>query len=164
MDVYKLQKVNELAKELISQGIATNSEDATKMAEKMIEQNRDNEERPLSDIQDGMTPTTQTSEEESQDTDLRKLQNQVNSNSQSISQIHDKLNEIIGEFNRLEGEINLLKNAARSEKQSTLQKDNSPNTKQNNEDKPKQEEGNNPRSGEFKSNDVAIDKMFYFGK
>ena len=174
MDVTKLKKVNELARELITKGMAEDSQTATTMAEQMINQNRDNEEKPLSDIKDNLEKSEKLPDDSDDDPNaMRKINYQLGQHQSMINEMQDKMNEMIAEFNALQESMKVLKRnvASSGEKQATLAaKDNSESGegKVKQEKKPAEKPSNkgdsNPRSGEYNSDDVSIDKMFYFGK
>lgn len=163
MEVKNIQKINDLAKELLKHNMASNSDDAIVKATQMINGTKKSE--ATSTINTNSTNQYQevAKPNEFEASKLRKIEYNIGENSTKISQIFSKMNEMIKEINMMQNTINNLK----SENESLKKKIASPIAQQVNSDQtqlkeaPKQQA--HPRSGNFSSEDVAIDKMFYFG-
>ena len=168
MDVNKLIKVNELAKDLLAKGMAKDSQEASMIAEQMLDQNKDKEEKPVSEIREKMQEIKSDVKKDNDDSELRKIVYQLSRHESMISEIQDKINEIIKEFNAMNDKIEKLDKFLHVETQSKLVINNdSSETKQESSKSEnkinKEATDKNPRSGDYKPEDVSIDKMFYYG-
>ncbi len=161
MDVEKLRKINELAKELQKHGIAETSNEATKIAEKMVSTKKPTEDLPVSQVSE------ESGKESETELELRRLKSQVSQLFEIINQMQDKMNEIITEINKIADNGNKISNNTEGKKiedeaQKKLLNESEPTQTSSNEKSSNPD--NNPRSGNYLPGDVAIDKMFYFGK
>ena len=146
-----IQKVNKMAQELLNQGIASDREDAVKKAQEML--NKDISQTPAISVSNKIEAPTN---------DIEYCKNMIQRTREQMAKQIDifteKMNEIIKEINYLKDQLsrgnikpasesnNPSNYEARQEKQATLKK-NEPH----------------PKRGEFKSDDVSIEKIFYFG-
>jgi len=154
-DIEKLKKMNQMIPELKKHGFATDNSDAAKQSAE-IYQNRYVEETKAQIASDSDT-TGSTTGPVSQGgvtfDHLNRIKTFVNGRlndmEASISTVTAKMNEMIKMINKLE-----------KMQGSTAVKDD-PETRQT--VIKKEEKPTNPRSGNYNSNDVQIDKIFYFG-
>ncbi len=149
MDVEKLRKINDLAKELREHNICNSMDEAYSQAESMITGNASMTK--MNNMVDGKDMDTQNL------VALRKTTNKLDEIDKQIGDIYAQINEIKGLVNEIVAEILKLKEQKkeepRAEKQIVLE------TKyQHSSNEPA-----HPRVGAYKPEDVAIDKMFYFG-
>jgi len=152
MDVEKLRKINELAKELRDHNMCSTMDEAYAQAESMISGNTS--VTKISSINEGKDIETQNI------VALRKTTNRIDEIEKQITDIYSQINEIKGLVNEIVTEILKLKEQKkeepRIEKQIVLE------TKQQHQHF-SGNEPSHPRVGGYKPEDVAIDKMFYFG-
>jgi len=171
MDVERLRKINALAKELLDHGIVSTMDDAFKQAERMIEKDSVFEEKNEPEIEikkldsrsfDTAQRSPQEQVQQSQTLginyfDLKKINDRISGIESQISQIYLKINELISEINKISDRIEKRSLDIKEEKkviqQSTL---NAVEKKSNGVE-------SHPRVGNYKPEDVAIEKMFYFG-
>lgn len=168
MDIEKMKRINELARELKEQGMASDTEDAYKKAERMIEGTP--EEPVISRSENSIINTTQQNNNPNFDKipasgalnfdaiDKKGMLDRIEALEGQLNVMFGKMNEIISEINRIQ----------------TKRKDDSPiEIREEREDrKPKDSQSNlkkeevhaHPRTGNYKPDDVSIEKMFYFGR
>lgn len=177
-DYEKMRKMNELAKDLKKHGFADSSIEAIKQATQIY-----GEDSITHEVKHGLiqSKSDKLSEENIKDGEkmseididrkFKKLQD-------NIDILTDKMNEIIKAINDLDSRVNQLtkkqleKNlyTDASDKETKVYKEEPKKEKYVEENKVKDAsedksgEHENQRIGHYKSEDVAIDKMFYFGK
>lgn len=142
MDVEKLKKMNELSKELKKHGMAESTKEAFEKAGEMV---RDEA------VGDVISQSTQKAE--SSDSFDKHYQIMLERQNRQIANEIIALKEAVM---AIQQEVERLKQAKpvpqqpREEKQATFAK--------------KEEKKPHPKQGAFTSEDVAVDKVFYFGK
>lgn len=141
MDVEKLKKMNELSKELKKHGIAKSTKEAFEKAGEMV---RDEA------IGDVISQSTQKSE--ASDSFDKHYQIMLERQNRQLANEIIALKEAVAVIQQ---EVERLKQAPmqqqpKEERQATFAK----------KEEPKQ----HPKQGGFTSEDVAVDKVFYFGK
>ena len=141
MDVDTVQKISKLAKELLQHNMAPSMDEAVKLAENMLKTNKD-----ITEVKERMKPVEQS--EINKDALLRKLINMVNQHEKEIGNIKKRLDELINKVENIH-----FSDIKEKEKQVLLKKD------KNTEKKEKA----HPKSGSYSSDDVSVEKMFYFG-
>ncbi len=170
MDIEKMKRVNALARELKDHGIASDFDDAYKQAEKMVDSGM-GAPQPAASEEISVKPYAQQDEQPKASTtntggfgmmgfdalELRNMKEKLEAMEQQMSMVFMKMNEIVTEINRLDKKrmdspIEMRSQKEVEEKQREMQT----NLK-------KQEVESHPRSGDYKSSDVSIEKMFYFG-
>ncbi|MFC1753313.1 hypothetical protein ACFL96_07970 [Thermoproteota archaeon] len=167
MDVDKLQRINNLARELMKHGMAGSMDEAVRIAEEKIQGAPE-----VSALKDGVSEDMLSQSQVSQsienpapapqvqdDMDMRKIKNALDEQARHMSVMSEKINELISEFNSLQQEINRLKTIqvpAKPEEQKTGTQT---------QFRPQQEEKKEPHAkvGDYKPDDVAVDKIFYYG-
>ena len=153
MDIKKMQKISELAKELVDKGVYDNLEEATKQAEVMVNKGDPGISAVLG---------TQSQEESNQENgqtkiyeelklELRKLAFQVSEQAKSIAEFKSQLKNILDEINKLK----LEKPKPILEKESGQEQ--TKISKEATEKKPHAKVGN------YNPGDVSIEKFFYSG-
>ncbi|HIH32533.1 TPA: hypothetical protein HA235_07550 [Candidatus Woesearchaeota archaeon] len=173
MDTYeKMRKMNELAKDLKQHGFADSSFEAIKQASEIY-----GEDELSHNVKHGLINGPQdriTGEEKMSETDndrkLKKMQDDINT-------LTEKLNEIIKAINDIDARMMQFKN--KIEKQQFAERPvevpverkiekpveaEKPAAVEHEHAEHKSGEYENQRVGNYQSQDVAIDKMFYFGK
>jgi hypothetical protein len=171
MDVERIQKVNNLALDLMRQGLASDREEAIAQAEKIFKE-RDTEDyanlrERMDDSQPKQEQQQQNSEEElSQD----EIKNILHKNKEFIVRTFKGMQEKIDYFER---EMSFLKSKVNSigpkvkevVANEAPQQNQEQETNQQQEQQPAQEQKGNghPRSGNYAENDVSIEKFFYMG-
>jgi len=171
MDVERIQKVNNLALDLMKQGLASDREEAVTKAEEIFKERDTEDYANIRQTMEDVRPEIRVEEQ--------KRENPDNLSQEKVSEILEKNTKFIvtkfKEFQEkitsLEREISFMKNRmlnsaptvkevvsqvkveSRPEQKKTSQEESSP------EAKPE----NHPRSGNYKENDVSIEKFFYMG-
>ena len=167
MSVEDVMKVNKLAQDLLDQGLAASREDAVKRAQEMLAK-----EIAGNDIK--MEETDEKQNIAVQDDSLDKLKNMVERtkeyNERHFKDFKEHIEKLYGEINTLKEEVISLKakgvsktaqDSGLSEK-STSEAVEEPKEEQ--KELPKEEkEDPHPKKGNYNSEDVAVDKIFYFG-
>ncbi|MGV8150976.1 MAG: hypothetical protein ACP5NV_04575 [Candidatus Woesearchaeota archaeon] len=170
MDSYeKMAKMNKLAKDLKQHGFAESSFEAIQQANQIY-----GDDDLSHDVKHGMITSPHdrmTGEEKMNETEIDrkfiKMQNDMKT-------LTDKMNEIIKAINDMDSRITQLSKRPVErvierpvekpvEKSAETHTEESPVQQTHHEEK-KTEEFTNQRVGNYQSQDVAIDKMFYFGK
>jgi len=156
MDVPSMMKVNELSKTLKDQGIATSSEDASKMAEQML-----SKEMPHSS-------------EKSDDYDkyevlLERIQRKVNS---EVSTLKETVSALVNEIAFLKEDVKKLKLVKPQEQKVEIKEMNKEvpakelvqeHQAQLKEEEKKEGTQAEKRTGDLKPGDVNINEYFYYG-
>lgn len=96
------------------------------------------------------------------DDKLKQMNHRIDSD---FDMIKGKINEIVTEFNKLEDAIKRLNNQAKQQAQAPQQPQQSQESAPANSASGHPAEGStfNPKTGRTKNEDVAIDKIFYYG-
>ncbi|RME78034.1 hypothetical protein D6774_02385 [Candidatus Woesearchaeota archaeon] len=171
MDIEKLQRVTTLAKEFMHHGMAQSMDDAVTMAEKQIYGTQS-----VTQIKQGLQSSVVLQEEESSMiVALRKLERVNQTQQRDIASMQQKMNEMIQVINNLESQLNKLKQRPLEQKaqqviKETVQAQQPQQDQTVAQEEPASQQAEVPRatqgharSGNFTSNDVSIEKMFYFG-
>ena len=151
-----IQKVNALAHELLKSGMATDREDAVVRAEQMLSKNVVNKQQTVSS-----TNTVEVSKDAEY---YKKLAEKTKEEmTAELNLFRNKMNEIISEINEVKKQINTFA-TSRSASDAGLNsdcpvKETAKQEKQTEFKKPEP----HPKRGDWKSEDVAVEKMFYFG-
>ena len=152
MDIDQTLKANKLASELRKHGFASSSEDAYNQAKGMITGTQ-----RTTDQQPTATPTAPSSYLAEKQTELliqmhtKKLQDQFQQLLHYTQQLADEVVTLRGEVNSFKDNHTQKVVQVVQETQKILPKE-------------AVDSVNHPRSGNFKPNDVAIDKYFNFGR
>ncbi len=151
-----IQKVNKLAQELLNQGVATTRDEAVEKAQQFLNKEITSESQKV------------TSENKVQAADIT-LENLKNIFDRQKEMTQQKFNDFRSAINALAEEINNIKKELKSrpmpEAKTAEQAGLEPEKKtgQVKLEKPKEEKESHPKRGNWKSEDVAIDKIFYYG-
>jgi hypothetical protein len=170
MDVERIQKVNNLALDLMRQGLAPDREEAITQAEKIFKE-RDTEDyanlrERMEDSQPKQEQQQQSSEKElSQD----EIKNILHKNKEFIVKTFKSMQEKIDFFERemsfLKSKVNSIgpkvKEVITNEVPAQSQGSGQQQTEQ--PQAPVQSGNGHPRSGNYAENDVSIEKFFYMG-
>jgi len=145
MDIEATMKINALAKELVKKGIASTSEEASVLAEEMVNKKAIPREESVK---------TENSSEKYEillERATRKLSHDISSLNEGMANIIKQLNEISEDIKRIKREqITEVKKAPEPIKQEKTEK------QQKIEPKDKKQQ--------FNQDDISVDKVFYFGK
>lgn len=157
-----IQKINKLAQELLDQGIATDRESAVKKAEEMLNKKIQNQQ-PVSENK------VEANKEEHNGLEYYKnmISRTKEQMERQLSVFTQKMNEMIKEINEIKEQLNTR---ATSKTASDAGINSEKPLKEAVEEKPKQEKQEklekdkpHPKRGNWQSEDVCIEKMFYFG-
>lgn len=159
-DYEKMRRMNELAKDLKRHGFAESSFEAINQATQIY-----GEDAITHEVKHGLIQSKHdriAGEEKMSDTEtdrkLKKLQ-------ENIDTLTSKINEMIQALNDMDSRIEQLSKKQREERpaeRSVQREETLP--QQEHHESPQSSEYENQRVGSYQSQDVAIDKMFYFGK
>ncbi|MFC1723265.1 hypothetical protein ACFL0V_03940 [Nanoarchaeota archaeon] len=196
VDFSKLQKISNLARELMKLGQASSMDEAMKLASHQIESGTvpealdvgpttplHNTEPQTESEQVQVTESIHLPESDNQNELVTKMQEIINNQQASIAKLSTILNVHTNQlkesvsnqkFNQLVNEITTLKDRVRKLQESPtmpapqkktgqtqFKPANPPETSQ--PEQPKQDSSGHARSGNYKSDDVSIEKFFYYG-
>ena len=169
MDIDKLQRINTLARELMKHGMAGSMDEAVRMAEEKIngapEVSRIKE--AMSDDMISQTQVSQSSDnlapKEKDAIELKKLKSALDSQSDMINSMAGKINEMVTEFNKLNQEINRLKTIQVPSTPAVQEKKTQKGTQTQFRPQAEEKKEGHARSGNYNSNDVSVEKIFYSG-
>ncbi len=149
MNVEHIQKINELAQELFKQGLAQDREDAMIQAERAYHSRSDK----FSEIRATLEGVKEEAKPKAEaDLSQEQIKEILEKNSLFLVK---KIKEFQEQMNALEQEISLLKNKLANAYRPAAAP---PAARE-----PPKAEGH-PRSGNYKNEDVSIEKFFYAGK
>lgn len=166
MDIERLQKINDLAMELMKQGLVDDREDAVRQAERIMARK---DYSSLNDAIHEVKETDKNEEGESKeqpDLGKEKVKEILEKNTaffvKKIKEFQQDLDIIKEQVTKLKSELNQVKlmGPPRSQQQSPQQQSQQPQ-----QQLPKQEtpaEGH-PRSGNYNDSEISIEKFFYSG-
>lgn len=171
MDVERIQKINNLALNLMKQGLATDREDAINQAEKIF-RNRDSDDyrgikETMAEVKAEATPEKRTASNEEElstegvkeilEKNTKFIVNKLRIFQEKIIQLEKEIASMrtTMTYNRLPtaSEIKANVDAPKDVPTKELKQENTSN----------QSEENHPRSGNFEEEDVSIEKFFYMG-
>ncbi|MGM5482786.1 MAG: hypothetical protein ACQESF_04960 [Nanobdellota archaeon] len=183
MDVEKLKKVNQLATTLRDKGLADGREEAAMLAGRMNyngdsgmdriftgEESQKQEEPKAREVQESVIASAQEKEGMDEKKIIGILQNFADQFSKEVNSMNDKIQQQEQIINRLQTQIKSMASQQNSQpmQQNTQQsqENNNNNTqatepKENNQQR---QESSQPRSGGYESDDVSIEKFFYYGQ
>lgn len=176
--VDKIMKVNQLAQDLLNQGIVSSRDEAVKKAEEMLDTSivksevaNDGNEQQVVPAENKEAPAEAQSQEtapaepapapaapQQNNGDVEKLYGFVK---QQFAVFGDNLKTLNNKIEALQTEVDFLKNKVKSQPAAPAQNQSAPSQSPAQEEK--KEGGNMPRTGATNPDDVSIDKMFYFG-
>ena len=174
MDVERIQKINNLALDLMRQGLAKDREDAIIQAEKVF---RNNDSEDYNEIKNRMDNITfQENNNNQEDLGQERIKDILEQNTKFLIK---KIGEFQEKINSMQREMDIIKNKvtyneiptvreilrdARSTAQSVETESRIENNSQQKELETNQQvPKNHPRSGNYNDNDVSIEKFFYMG-
>lgn len=152
MNIERMQKINDLAQQLVEKGVYDNLTDATQQAESMINKGDAGISDVLGTEQEKQEAQPQKTEEEELKLQLRKLSYQVNEQSRTISELKSQLKSLLNDIEKMKSEP----------KSSPILERKSEND-QTSLSKEATEKKSHARSGKYESDDVSIEKVFYSG-
>jgi len=159
MDVEKIQKMNNLALDLMKQGLAENREDAFAQAEKIYqgdseELNSIKERMKESEPQDDDQPQEELSQDKIKDILAQNTKFLV----KTITEFRGKIDLLEKELKEIKSKI-AYNNIPSAGEILTKETNKNLDNLDHNKDVPK----NHPRYGSFADTDVSIEKFFYMG-
>ena len=165
----RMRRLNELTKELKQRGFADSSFDAINQARQIY-----GDDELSENVKHGLTKnanfekTINGEEIKMSEADVINMNKKIEQMNKNVDTLTGKLNEIIKAINDMDARINALKNAQPRVVERIVEREPRPEAHQEakqestaEEEKPKGEY--NERVGNFKSSDVQIEKMFYYG-
>ncbi len=170
MDIEKTKKINELISELKKHKNLSGITDPVKKAREILQ----NEELPEAERGSPGEPEERSLEKievmiRESNRAVRNELDLIKKGLLSLNEEFEHLKKEFYEFKNKQGEMQEAEASRGSEEPSQQKKPEEPEkgeSRKEEEEEPKQESesSENPRSGEFAEEDVAIDKIFYFGK
>ena len=174
MDIEETQKINDLAKKLLSHKIASSSQDAYSRAEEIVKGTQRGPkktepvapEKPEPAVQSAVPEQNPSSEIRSELDSIKDLMEKFK---EGFNQLSSKLNAMAQNYENLKSEILSIKEEMKSktvEKPSVAAADPTPAQNEQEEAKKAAEEKDmqhNTKSS-YSEEDVSVDKIFYFGK
>ena len=172
--IERMRRLNELTKELKQRGFAESSFEAIQQANQIY-----GDDELSTDVRDGMIKNGSndkiSGEANMDEGAMINMEKKLNKMSDNLNSLTDKMNEIIKALNDMDSRINTLKNrpehivekvVEKPLREAIAQEETKVETHHstNDDQKPHDEYSTNQRVGNYQSQDVAIDKMFYFGK
>lgn len=170
----KIRKMGEISKQLKQHGLVSDTFDAQKEAEKIMGRNNEfyvsqedmKKIQEKNEIEKKAHKESSNSEEEKTIVNsniVQNLTNKVNMMESMMNLMRDKMNEIITKINELETKTNYQ---PKQEVQSKLNYSESSKETKIAEEPAKEDKAqlNKDVKGEYTTEDVSVDKMFYFGK
>lgn len=200
--VDKIMRVNELAQQLLNQGVVASRDEAVKKAEEMMNTNiakadvvNDGNEQQVVPQEESSQSNSQEQSQEAQNSETQMSQTpsqsnaQVNADNEQVTKLYNYVKEQFSIFKdnivKLNNEIKQVKedleslrtrmnsnrnsSAPSSSQQSSNQSsdqsssDNSQSENKDSSDSSGNSGASHPRAGSTNPDDVAIDKMFYYG-
>ncbi len=162
----RMRRLNQLTKELKQRGFADSSFEAIDQARQIY-----GEDELSENVRHGLTKnanfekTISGEEIKMSEADVINMNKKIDQMSKNTDMLTDKLNEIIKAINDMDSRITALKNAPpRIVERQVERKPESQAERQESKEEEKPKGEYNERVGNFKSEDVQIDKVFYYGK
>jgi hypothetical protein len=150
-----VQKVNKLAQELLNQGIASTRDEAVQKAQQFLNKEITQERTPAH-------KTSQALPEVNLDILKNMLERQRDMTQRQLQDFRSAINSLAEEISRIKEQLSRAKVEARTASDAGL----SPEQKTGQlklEKKEEKKKEPHPKRGDWKSEDVAIEKIFYFG-
>ena len=177
MDVEKIQKVNNLALDLVKQGLAADREEAIAQAEKIFQNQDTKEYDELKETLEGVNEDKKPVEEKKEVTESGLSQDEIKEilqkNTTFIVQKFKEYNEKIASLERDLGEIRtkmtynklpIAQEVKKKEEITVNEATEVPAPQPKTQEEKKEAAPNHPRSGNYSDSDVSIEKFFYMGK
>lgn len=159
MDVDRLQKINNMALNLLQQGIAKDREDAVVQAEKIFQKNSQ-EYTELRTRMVQQTPQQEMSSAFAPD----QIKDILEKNATFMVK---KIQEFQGKIELLQSDIGKLREQMASRPATIVREVSAPAQQEQQRPQPQQQQAaapaSHPRVGAFNSQDVSIEKFFYMG-
>ena len=149
-----IQKVNKLAQELLNQGIATSRDEAVEKAQQFLNKEITSEQKVTSDNKIQTGNITVESLKNIFERHKEITQRKFNDFRSAINALAEEINNIKEQLSKARVEARTAKQAGLDPEQKTGQIKLKPEEK---------EKESHPRRGNWKSEDVSIEKMFYCG-
>jgi hypothetical protein len=172
MDVERIQKVNNLALDLMRQGLAPDREEAIAQAEKIFKERDTEDYANLRERMDDSQPKQEQQQQQNSEKELSQdeIKDILHKNKEFIVRTFKGMQEKIDYFERemsfLKSKVNSIGPKVREVVTNEAPQPNQEQeTNQQEEEQPVQEKKGNghPRSGNYAENDVSIEKFFYMG-
>lgn len=163
MNVEQIQKINDLARDLLRQGLAQDHEEAVAQAERVFQSKADqyNEIRQtMRDVRAEAEPREKSTADLSNEQVKEILEKNTQFLVKTIKEFQEKIKA-------MEDEMAILKTKVASPPpRPTIIRESRDNPEQfkSAKEQSKPSSGNHPRSGNYNDEDVSIEKFFYTGK
>ena len=168
MDVERIQKVNNLALDLMRQGLAPDREEAIAQAEKIFKERDTEDYASLRERTDDSQPKQEQQQSSEKELSQDEIKNILHKNKEFIVKTFKAMQEKIDFFERemsfLKSKVNSIGPKVREVVTNEVPAQNQGSGQQTEQPQaPVQNGGGHPRSGNYVENDVSIEKFFYMG-
>ena len=164
MDVERIQKINDLALDLMKQGLAQSRDEALRQAEKIFSNEQVKEYNQIQETMHKEEPEIQTAKREEVDLSHDKIKSILEQNTtflvKKIKEFQDKMDSLIREMEAMKTKLN-YKGLPTVKQIVTPEEPEIQEVKSIQE--PKEEKKSHPRSGSYEDKEVSIEKFFYMG-
>ena len=167
MDVERIQKINDLALDLMKQGLAQSRDEALRQAEKIFSSDRVKEYSEIQETMHKEEPQIHTATSEDVDLSHDKIKNILEQNTTFLVK---KIKEFQNKVDSLHREMDVLRTKLNYKDLPTVKQIVAPEEPQEPEiqevrstEEPTEEKKSHPRSGSYEDKEVSIEKFFYMG-
>jgi polyhydroxyalkanoate synthesis regulator phasin len=151
-----VQKVNKLAQELLNQGIASSRDEAVQKAQQFLN-------REIAKEKTSTQTTSQTMQETSLESLRNMLERQRDMTQRQLQDFRSAINALAEEISNIKEQMSRAKVEARTASDAGLEPEQKTGQLKLKPKEAKKKEPH-PKRGDWKSEDVAIEKIFYYGK
>ncbi|MBU0470058.1 MAG: hypothetical protein ABIG52_00710 [Nanoarchaeota archaeon] len=181
MDVERIQKINNLALDLMKQGLASDRQEAVAQAEKIFRTTDTEDYNSIRERMNGSKNESQNNQEKKEDLSQEQIKDILEQNTKflvkKITQFQDQIINLKKEiddiknqsFNRIPTVKELIATEVQKQSEIRAQPQNNSVPQPAYQEIPKQESKPSsaephPRLGGYKQEDVSVEKFFYMGK
>lgn len=165
MDVERIQKVNNLALDLMRQGLAPDREEAIAQAEKIFKERDTEDYASLRERMEDSQPKQEQQQNSEKELSQDEIKNILHKNKEFIVKTFKAMQEKIDFFERemsfLKSKVNSIGPKVREVVTNEVPAQSQGSGEQ--QQAPVQNGNGHPRSGNYVENDVSIEKFFYMG-
>ncbi|MBT3298114.1 hypothetical protein HN385_04265 [archaeon] len=180
MDIERIQKINNLALDLMRQGLAKDKDDAITQAEKIFRHDPDDYNSVSRDMHSNSLQVKQGQEEsnvsensdkgkgskEQSELTQEKIESILERNTKyvvtKLKEFNDKVEKLESEMTSLKMEVNRCRSSMTSMQQRPVQQQ-QPVQQPTQQSAKQNSNSSHPRSGGYEEQDVSIEKFFYAG-
>ena len=166
ISIEHIQKINNLVQELLRRGICSTRDEAVKMAEKYLDK------KIISGKTEALGPEPNQASQNTSSSDIDSLRNMIERakeyTQKDLQKFRDALEVLAKEVDKLKKQVNDLKIAGESKSVQNTELEGKSvkeaiEKQEKLPEKKKKDKGFHPKQGRLKSEDVSVEKMFYYG-